>query len=97
MSLPEYRDMTGKGLICEGFEYKKYPNGYEGWWRDGKRHRLDGPAFKNPDRSVSYWLEGVHIPKEDFDHAWTCPMTELPLLINKDVVLIAKWRLEHGT
>jgi len=118
--MEQYKDMTGKDWTYEGLEYKKYPDGLEEWRKDGKRHRLDGPAYKVPsgreewykdgklhrldgpakkypfDGSVVYYIEGVHINKEDFDHAWSCPMTELPLLINKSTAPIAKWRLEHG-
>jgi len=80
----------------EGGPAYKDPNGYEEWFREGRRHRLDGPAYKYYDGSVAYWIEDIKIPKEDFEYAWKCPMTELPLLINKDTAPIAKWRLDHG-
>jgi len=115
MEEPEYKDMTGKPLTNQGLEYVKYHDGSEVWYKDGKRHRESGPAFKVPsgrevwykggkqhrldgpakryfDGSVAYWIEDIKISKEDFDHAWTCPMKELPLLINKDTAPIAKWR-----
>jgi len=83
-------------LHREGGPAYKEANGRECWYKEKKRHRLDGPAIKTLDGSLEYYLEGVQITKEDFDYAWKCPMGELPLLINKDTALIAKWRLEHG-
>ena len=100
---PEYKEvqtLTGIGFeyykYPKGLEYRKSASGFEEWWKDGKLHRLDGPAVKYKNGYDLYNLEGARITKEDFDHAWTCPMRELPLLINKDTALIAKWRLERG-
>jgi len=94
---PVYKDMTGKVLTRKGLEYFKFPDGSEQWDKDGDFHRLHGPARKLISGAEYYYIEGEHTLKEDFDHAWTCPMTELPLLINMSTAPIARWRLAHGT
>ena len=32
--------------------------GYKAWWKEGNRHRIDGPAIIYPNRTAEYWTEG---------------------------------------
>jgi len=43
--------MTGSGVIICG-------NGTKEWWRDGKKHREDGPAVIKADGTREWWLNG---------------------------------------
>ena len=34
----------------------EYPNGSKLWYRNGKYHRVDGPAVENADGTKQWWL-----------------------------------------
>ncbi len=33
-------------------------NGIKEWWKNGKRHRLDGPAIEWVDGTKEWWIDG---------------------------------------
>ena len=37
---------------------KALSNGTKSWFVDGKRHRIDGPAFEWPDGHKEWWVDG---------------------------------------
>jgi hypothetical protein len=42
-------------------------NGYEAWWVNGKRHRLDGPAMTWPDGINEWWVNGKELTQQGFE------------------------------
>ena len=41
---------------------------YKYWYINGKRHRLDGPAYENNEGNVEYWIKGKrYYTKEEFE------------------------------
>jgi hypothetical protein len=36
-------------------------NGDKEWWQYGKRHRLDGPAYKDAAGYEEWWVHGTYI------------------------------------
>jgi len=32
--------------------------GTTSWWLDGKRHRVDGPAYMGEDGTLEWWIDG---------------------------------------
>ncbi len=55
----EYVDKTSKGLTSKGLEYIKFPAGKEFWLKDGRLHRIDGPAVRYPDGFEEYRVDGM--------------------------------------
>ena len=45
-----------------------WPYGYEGWWQNGKLHRLGGPA-RLSEFTKEWWREGVRYADETFTEA----------------------------
>lgn len=43
-------------------------NGYLMWHKQGKLHRLNGPAVFGPTNRVEYWIDGVQFSKEDWNN-----------------------------
>jgi len=41
--------------------------GNEGWYKNGKQHRLDGPAVFWKDGSKEYWTSGKYINTEEVE------------------------------
>jgi hypothetical protein len=39
-------------------------NGTQSWWFNGKRHRLDGPAWLASDGGKEWWVNGKEITDE---------------------------------
>ena len=42
----------------ENQKFKGDENHHRCWWKNGKLHREDGPAFESGDGSNSWWLNG---------------------------------------
>tara|TARA_S200002703_G_scaffold159297_1_gene172263 strand:- start:1927 stop:2322 length:396 start_codon:yes stop_codon:yes gene_type:complete len=43
------------------------PNGIRVWYTDGKRNRLDGPAYTDSAINVrNYWIKGTRYPRKEF-------------------------------
>lgn len=40
----------------------------EEWWENNEKHRIEGPAVIYGDGREEWWINGVQIPKEDFEH-----------------------------
>lgn len=56
-----------KELVGVGPEYRKYPDGTEEWYLNGKRHRPDGPAIKVLDGCEEWWLNGKNYSEAQFN------------------------------
>lgn len=39
----------------DGSQQNKYNYGWETWWKDSKRHRLDGPAYIDESAGIKEW------------------------------------------
>ena len=52
-------DKLGKYVII-------YPNGTKSWYKDGKRHRENGPAIECADGNKSYYLNDEQFIKEKY-------------------------------
>lgn len=46
--------------VCYEFEYGKE------YYRDGKLHRLDGPACEYINGKKKYYIQGIHLSEEEF-------------------------------
>jgi len=44
----------------------EFNNGTRWWFKDGKRHREDGPAAIGADGNHSYWLNNECYTREDY-------------------------------
>jgi hypothetical protein len=54
-------------LHCDdGPAYISPPTGAKGWYRDGKRHRIDGPAMEWPD-AKEWWVDGRQFTEDEFN------------------------------
>jgi hypothetical protein len=56
------------------------PDGAKGWWKNGVRHRLDGPAYiKNSffGLCVEWWIDGENYSKDEFIYYHT-PKVKIP-------------------
>jgi len=53
---------------CENGSIKTtFPSGTIVWTKDGKPHRLDGPAKEYIDGDIYWWIEGEFFTKEYYD------------------------------
>jgi hypothetical protein len=51
--------ISEKDSISNNFvEIAEYPNGTKIWYKEGKYHRLDGPAFESSDKYKVWYKEG---------------------------------------
>ena len=44
----------------------EWAGGGKSWYRNGERHREDGPAVKHNDGYCEWWLEGV-LQRDNYD------------------------------
>jgi hypothetical protein len=51
----------------------EYPNGDKSWYKEGRRHREDGPAIEYQDGHKEWWVEGTLLRKEP-SHVGTIEM-----------------------
>lgn len=42
-------------------------NGATQWWKDGKPHRLDGPAFEWKDGEREWAIDGINVPGDEIE------------------------------
>ena len=48
----------------------EYLDGSKEWWKNGRRHRLDGGAFMNAKGIYTeWWVDGVKYTEEEFPAA----------------------------
>lgn len=53
-----------KDVEDPGYEYKEFVDGSKEWYRNGERHREDGPAVIWPN-GTQYWLRNGEYHRED--------------------------------
>ena len=44
----------------------EHPNGTKHWYKDGKCHRLDGPAVEHPDGSKCWYIDGKGYTQQEY-------------------------------
>ena len=45
----------------------EYPSGNKVWYKDGRLHRTDGPAFIDFSGYKEWWINGIEYSKEEFN------------------------------
>ena len=45
----------------------EFTDGYKSWYKEGKRHRLNGPAVIYSSGAEAYWIDGMRYLKEKFN------------------------------
>ena len=50
----------------DGYEIRTYDNGSKGWYKNGKRHREDGPAYEWTDGSKGWYLDGYPVSEVEW-------------------------------
>jgi len=56
----KYYKITENNVTYDVYEA---PNGYKAWYKNGKRHRENGPACEYADGSIEYWYNGNYLYK----------------------------------
>ena len=53
--------------------YREWADGTKAWgWLGGGFHRLDGPAIEHSDGNLSWYLDGILYPFDQFLEQTTC-------------------------
>ena len=96
--MPKYKKV--EHLTGVGYEYHKSLTGYTSYYKDGMRHKVDGPAIFDPAGTYEkFFLEDVYIDHGDlkgFKFLLTCDLKDVPLYLHSILDPVAKWRLENG-
>ena len=50
----------------DGYEIRTYDNGSKEWYKNGNRHREDGPAYEGADGRKGWYLEGVPYSEDEW-------------------------------
>jgi len=66
------------------------------YYKDGRRHREDGPAIELIDGHKAWFLNDIKVSEEEFKEVWECPLDRLPLYINTYLAPIMRRRLQNG-
>ena len=73
---------------------------YTAYYKDGMKHRVDGPAITKEDSSYEkYFLEDVSISHGDlkgFKFLLSCDLRDVPLYLGSILEPVVKWRLENA-
>ena len=89
---PKYKKV--QELTNKGYECYLSSDGTKYWFLNGKRHRLDGPAFIGQYGDKHWYLNGVKVQEEEFKKVQECPLRDLPLYLNTNLAPLVKWRLK---
>ena len=94
--MPEYK--TVQNITSVGYEYKKYPDGSEAWYLNGKYHRIEGPAAKYSDGTYYWYLNGHPLGSKQIKtirYLLICDISKLPLYINTIFKPVVEDRLKR--